>query len=903
MRVPNINTYFTATYRLGKLTEDLKNANEVVSTQKRINEISDDPLGLSQVLSLRNSIGNLKQIQTNVTMGKTWLKGLESSLDSVNDLILQAKTDVLRLANDSTTHDERLNAGERINNIIELMVTLGNTRINGNYIFGGTDTATLPFRYDQSGGQVLYLGNTTPFEIRTDKNAGVEVGRVGSNTFWDTTIDINTTNNTIVFSEDNGHGSASRKIIEVKIPDGVYTREKLTTAVRNALNEGSQSKGYGARYEVAYNEDSRQFSIREDGSFNGYLRTEFMWATGGEPHINTIKTSSLIDPDDVNISVLNRDALTLGTPEPFGTKPFKLVWDGSSGWNVEGNPGYVMPWKISGTADSIDIDLDESGFPDIVIRLDRPVVQQGESIEFEIVPYKGDHGVGHEIGFKTGDLTYSPPVSDANPVFITDLTILAGVNDTIAFQEVNATGGVSATLSATLSAGNYKDMNALALEIETRLEAASLGANTINYTVSYDSEASRFNIREDGTGLNELRLLWSNAPGASATAETLGYYPMDDVITYPISDIFPIHGAITIDHTNNRIDFRERGSDGKMSDEISIQITQGNYTDLNAVAADIQAALRTASPNQVQYTAAYDFAAGQFMIKGSGKDITGFDLLWQSGTHASDSAAHMLGFDQSSDDTVRFSESDRKIINLVIDGSNNKIDFKEITKGSLGLIVSNLTASIRPKTYTSYAELAGQVEIALEAESLKNGNKIDYSVSWDDYTRRFTIKEKGTRLEEFHLQWETGEHAPLSVGGSGKSIGTILGFNPSDDIETPLKSNSQTSWGIFNTLIDLKKYLADNDRDGIERSIGRLELNFDNMTSRIVDVGMKYNRLEVRETITTEVRLSLTERRSMIEDADIIESLMNLKNLETAYQAALTSTSKMLGLSLVDYMR
>jgi len=846
-------------------------------------------------------------------------------------------------------------------------------------------------------------------------------------------VDINSTNNTIVFREDNGHGSASQRVMETKIPDGTYTKEELAIVVRNALNDASKQQGYGAQYLVSYDKTAQQFSIREDGKYNGYLRTEFMWDTGGEPYINEIKTSSLINPDDVNISTLNRTALTLGTPEPFGSDPFKLTWDGSSGWNVDGNPGYIIPGKISGTADRIDIDLDESGFPDITIRLDKPVTQQGESIQFEIIPYKGDDSVGHEIGFKSDDLTYSPPVSDNRPVFITDLTITSGGNDTIDFVEINSTGGNS-TLSATITPGNYTDMDVLAKEIETQLEAASAaptsGANTINYAVSYDAENSRFNIREDGTSLNELNILWGNtSTGASTTAATLGYYPQDDTISYPVSDIMPIHANITIDDTNNKMDFeeintagvstiltaiistgvykdiaaletavedamnnasassingvnydvtyndtlaspqfeiqrtsgaaltqfnilwnsgdnqgesigktlgydvafddtggpphvsdtppvlmtfddtnnviefRETKIDGTVSNEISIEITRADYTDLADVASDIQASLRKASPNGVNYTVIYDPVPGSFMIKGSDANIKGFDLLWNSGTNAAETAAGMLGFDPAEDDSVGFSESDREIVNLSINGLNNKIDFKEITADDVGKTVSNLTASIRTKTYSSYKELASEVEIALEAESFKNGNKIDYSVSWDDYTNRFSIKENGSRLEEFHLQWQSGENAPLSLGGNGQSIGALLGFDPVDDIETPVKSMPEVEWGIFNTLIDLKTDLADNDVDGIERSIGRLEFNFDNMTSRIVDTGMKYSRLQVRETITSEIKLSLTERKSMIEDADIIEAIMNLKSIETAYQAALSSTSKVLNLSLVDYLK
>ncbi|MCA1786552.1 MAG: flagellar hook-associated protein FlgL, partial [Desulfobacteraceae bacterium] len=449
MRVPNISTYFAATYRLGNLTEDLKNANEVISTQKRINEISDDPLGLSQVLSLRNSIGNLEQIEQNVIMGKSWLEGVESSLDSVNNLILDAKSEVSRLANDSTTADERQNAVARIDHIINQIVSLGNTQVNGNYILGGTKTNVRPFEYDTSGerGQVIYKGNETPFEIRTDRDSGVQVGRNGKATFWDRDIEINTTNNTIVFKEDNGHGSASEIIMQAVIPDGLYTKDDMKIAVRNALNTASQEHGYGLTYAVDYDEQAQRFSIREDGSYNGYIKTEFMWESGKQAYINNVQTSDRIDLNDVTVSAVNPDALTIGTEDG---KPFNLQWNkAGKNWEIQNNPGYVMPGSLNGTATGVDIDLDEDGRADLVIRLDTPA-RDKDSIQFEIFPAPGDHGTAHEIGFAGTNSIQAPPVSDTRSQFITELIFYEGVNDIIEFEEVDSAGGAT-TLTADLT--------------------------------------------------------------------------------------------------------------------------------------------------------------------------------------------------------------------------------------------------------------------------------------------------------------------------------------------------------------------------------------------------------------------------------------------------------------------
>jgi flagellar hook-associated protein 3 FlgL len=332
-----------------------------------------------------------------------------------------------------------------------------------------------------------------------------------------------------------------------------------------------------------------------------------------------------------------------------------------------------------------------------------------------------------------------------------------------------------------------------------------------------------------------------------------------------------------------------------------VEIPRKDYSDLDEVASEIQTALRSASPNNVQYKVLYDDASG-FIIKGNDPGIKNYELLWNSGPGAESSAAETLGFDSTRDDLVAFADSDQAVVNLFIDSSNNKIDFREVISGNTGMVTANLTASITPKTYTSHVELGREVEKALEAESLKNGNRVDYSVSWDEQTRQFSIKENGTRLEEFHLLWQTGENAPPSEGGTGEGIGSILGFSPVDDIAAPVSSTAPVEWGIFDTLLDLSGYLESNDTDGIERTLGRLETHFDQMTSRIADTGIRYNRLEVRNQITTEVSLSLEARRSTIEDADIIESIMNLQSIENAYQASLSSTAKLMNISLVDYL-
>jgi flagellar hook-associated protein 3 FlgL len=81
-----------------------------------------------------------------------------------------------------------------------------------------------------------------------------------------------------------------------------------------------------------------------------------------------------------------------------------------------------------------------------------------------------------------------------------------------------------------------------------------------------------------------------------------------------------------------------------------------------------------------------------------------------------------------------------------------------------------------------------------------------------------------------------------------------------------------------------------------------LDSRFDHVASKISDIGSKMLRMEMKENIFQDLDLTNTERLSRIEDADITEAILDLQAKELAYQAALSSASKVLQMSLLDYM-
>ena len=189
MRVANKTIYDMIKFRLGNVTEELQRANEVVATGKRINSLSDDPVGLTQVLNIKSSLSNIDQLDRNINMGKTWLTASESALTSVQDLISDTKALCVQMASATTGADERRSAAETVQNTLEEMVSLANTEVNGRYIFAGSKTDAAAFTLE-SDNSVTYNGDNNAFTVKVGRDATVEVGSGGAAVFKSSGNDI-----------------------------------------------------------------------------------------------------------------------------------------------------------------------------------------------------------------------------------------------------------------------------------------------------------------------------------------------------------------------------------------------------------------------------------------------------------------------------------------------------------------------------------------------------------------------------------------------------------------------------------------------------------------------------------------------------------------------------------------
>ncbi len=530
MRVASSTIYSMSSLRLGRINNEMLKINTMIDTGKKLNKLEDDPVGLSRVLHLKSSVQNMEQFEKNISAGTNWLVAGEDSLDNVIDLIDAAKVLGIAMNGGIMTPADRQSAALEIEGIIDHVLGLSNTVIQGQYIFSGTKTDVKAYSLDTSYGttKAVYGGNDSPFKIKMATTTDIAVGQDGSKIFNDENITIDETNNKIDFMEDPTGGLAFFGAqLTVTIPNGEYSPDELAVAVEAAMTARSASTGQGEIVEVT----------QADATF-------------------------IVD---------DYTALTV----PTGAFNIDLTYSAANNiWSVADVPvGYtagITPVQLESDAGKVVLDFTGDGIGDVTVNFDSAVAD-GYSVSFDI--------------------------TDA------------------------ATGG-----------------------------------NGIDYDVSYNSGTKKYTILENG-----------------------------------------------------------------------------------------------------------------------GPNLTNLKIMWATGSNTDTGLGIDMGFDVTSDDTG------------AADGTN-------------------------------------------------------------------------------HV------------------------------------SDDEVDWGVFRTLIALKDYLENDDTAGINRSISRLAVDFDHVGSFIAESGIKQIRLEIRENIITDLKLSYETNRMELEDTNMIEAFSMLELKTFAYQAALSSTTKILGMSIMDYM-
>jgi len=121
---------------MGKLQEQL-------SSGKKVNRPSDDPVVVMKGMGYRMQVDKVAQYQKNLGEVNNWLDSSDDALDNVGQALHRAKELVTNAANTGAmTPEDRDKIKIELNQLREQFQDLANTKVGDKYIFSGTMTDT-----------------------------------------------------------------------------------------------------------------------------------------------------------------------------------------------------------------------------------------------------------------------------------------------------------------------------------------------------------------------------------------------------------------------------------------------------------------------------------------------------------------------------------------------------------------------------------------------------------------------------------------------------------------------------------------------------------------------------------------------------------------------------------------
>lgn len=126
--------------------------NQQLSTGRRISIPSDDPSGTEAAMRLRTSIQAGQQYIRNVDEALSWLEATDSALEHVTQVMQRARELILYGANGTLPEESRQALADEMEQLLEDLVNVANSKHGQRYLFAGQNTLEKPFEIGTDSG-------------------------------------------------------------------------------------------------------------------------------------------------------------------------------------------------------------------------------------------------------------------------------------------------------------------------------------------------------------------------------------------------------------------------------------------------------------------------------------------------------------------------------------------------------------------------------------------------------------------------------------------------------------------------------------------------------------------------------------------------------------------------------
>jgi len=185
IRISSSQIFSGGINRMQDTNADLVNTQQQISTGKRVNKPSDDPVAAARILKLNQEVSRIETYERNANLADNRIKQEESTLASAVDVIQRVRELTVQAGNGSLSANDRQSISSELKERLGQLANIANTRdASGEYIFSGFQGSAPAFAKDEFGSWD-YQGDEGQRVLEIDDGVTVPISDHGKGIFVD----------------------------------------------------------------------------------------------------------------------------------------------------------------------------------------------------------------------------------------------------------------------------------------------------------------------------------------------------------------------------------------------------------------------------------------------------------------------------------------------------------------------------------------------------------------------------------------------------------------------------------------------------------------------------------------------------------------------------------------------
>ncbi|WP_049825077.1 flagellar hook-associated protein FlgL [Paenibacillus sp. 1-18] len=145
MRVTNNMLSSQLLLNLNRNSERMNNTQNQMSTGRKLNKPSDDPVGITYSLRYRSELSSNEQYQRNVDSAVSWLDFNDTVMDQAGQIMQRVRELTVQASTGTNPQSALDSINKEIGQLKEQMIDVVNSQLNGKYIFNGQTYDKKPY--------------------------------------------------------------------------------------------------------------------------------------------------------------------------------------------------------------------------------------------------------------------------------------------------------------------------------------------------------------------------------------------------------------------------------------------------------------------------------------------------------------------------------------------------------------------------------------------------------------------------------------------------------------------------------------------------------------------------------------------------------------------------------------